>query len=81
MVKVVVWGSLKPHTGGRSNVEVEAKNIRELFQTLGENFPGLKPQLQRGIAVAIDGVVYRDDWQQPIKSDSEVILLPRLQGG
>jgi molybdopterin converting factor small subunit len=52
-----------------------------LLASLGETYPGLRPQLQRGIAVAVDGIVYRDDWQRPIKPDSEVILLPRLQGG
>ena len=81
MVKVVVWGSLKPHTGGRSSVEIEASTIRELMASLGDNYPGLKSQLKSGIAVAVDGIVYRDDWQRPIRPDSEVILLPRLQGG
>ncbi len=81
MVKVVLWGSLKPHTGGKSSVEISARTIRELLASLGDAYPGLKPQLQRGIAVAVDGVVYRDDWQQPINPESEVVLLPRLQGG
>lgn len=81
MVKVVLWGSLRPHAGGQSAVDIPAATIRELLTSLGERYPGLRPQLQRGIAVAVDGVVYRDDWQRPIKPESEVILLPRLQGG
>jgi molybdopterin converting factor small subunit len=81
VVKVVLWGSLRPHAGGQQAVEISAATIRELLSNLGETYPGLRPQLQRGIAVAVDGVVYRDDWQQPIGPESEVILLPRLQGG
>lgn len=81
MVKVVVWGSLKPHTGGQAEIEIEAGNIRELLNQLGEAYPGLKPQLARGVSVAIDGVIYRDGWLEPLRPDSEVFLLPRMVGG
>ena len=37
--------------------------------------------LERGIAVAIDGVVFRDDWSQKIPQDAEVVLIPRIEGG
>ena len=48
---------------------------------LGEDYPGLKPQLDRGVSVSIDGKIYRDAWFQPIPPGSEVFLLPRLAGG
>ena len=66
MVKVVVWGSLKPHTGGKAELEIEAGNVRELLDRLGETYPGLKPQLPRGVSVAIDGVIFRDGWHEPL---------------
>ena len=81
MAKVVVWGSLKPHTGGKAELEVDASNVRELLARLGEDYPGLKPQLARGVSVAIDGVIFRDGWQQPLSKESEVFLLPRMVGG
>jgi molybdopterin converting factor small subunit len=81
MVKVVVWGSLKPHTGGQAELEIEAGNVRELLARLGDIYPGLKPQLTRGVSVAIDGVIFRDGWQEPLRKDSEVFLLPRMTGG
>jgi sulfur-carrier protein len=81
MVKVVVWGSLKPHTGGKSEIEIEAGNVRELLNRLGETYPGLKPQLARGVSVAIDGVIFRDGWHEPLQPTSEVFLLPRMVGG
>ena len=81
MVKVVVWGSLKPHTGGRAEVQVDAVNVRDLMDKLGAQFPGLKPQLDRGVSFAIDGTIFRDGWLQPLKPDSEVFLLPRKVGG
>ena len=81
MVKVVVWGSLKPHTDGKAELEIEAGNVRELLNRLGETYPGLKPQLARGVSVAIDGVIFRDGWHEPLRKDSEVFLLPRMVGG
>ena len=81
MAKVVVWGSLKPHTGGKAELEIDAANVRELLARLGETYPGLKPQLDRGVSVAIDGVIFRDGWQEKLTSSSEVFLLPRMVGG
>jgi len=43
--------------------------------------PALKPLIERGVAVAIDGQIYRDDWLRPIPPGSEVVLLPRMAGG
>ena len=81
MAKVVVWGSLKPHTGGKASVEIDAENVRDLLARLGESYPGLQPQLKRGVSVSVDGIIFRDGWLQPIRPDSEVVLLPRMVGG
>ena len=47
MAKVIVWSSLKSHTGGESNLEIEAVNVKDLLARLGETYPGLQPQLKR----------------------------------
>lgn len=62
-------------------IDVEAKDIRELFRKLAEQYPGLGPHIDRGIAVAIDGVIYRDTWSKELPQDTEIFLLPRLVGG
>jgi molybdopterin converting factor small subunit len=81
MVQVVLWGSLKRAAHGKSQVEVEAADIRQLLTRLGEAYPDLKPQLDRGVSVSIDGLIYTNAWFQPIRPTSEVVLLPRLAGG
>ena len=43
MVEVTLWGSLGAAAGGKSKVEIEAKDIRELFRKLAEQYPGLEP--------------------------------------
>ena len=81
MVQVKVFGSLSSATDGQSEVEIDASTLRELLDGLAEQYPALKPQLERGISVAIDGKVYNDSWFTPIHEDSEVVLLARLKGG
>ncbi len=81
MVQVMLWGSLTSFTEGRTALEIEAANIKELLERLEEHYPGLKPTLEKGVSVSIDGMIYNDAWFQPINPDSEVYLLPRLEGG
>ena len=81
MRKVKLWGSLSTVCGGNEELTTEARNIRELFQELKERFPGISTYLDLGIAVAIDGTIYRDNWSKKLPEDAEIFLLPRLAGG
>jgi molybdopterin synthase sulfur carrier subunit len=81
VVKVAIWGSLRAATDGRAEVEVEAKNLLELLDRLAQAYPGIKPQIERGVSVSIDGLIYNDSWFTPVDPDSEVVLLPRIIGG
>lgn len=81
MVEVILWGSLGAAMGGRSRIEIEARDIRELFRKLAEQYPAIEPWIDRGIAVSIDGTIYRDTWSKELPPGSEVFLMPRLAGG
>ena len=81
MVAVTLWGSLSSATNGTKEVDIEAKDIRELFRKLEERYPAIKPYMDRGIAVSVDGVIYRDTWSKELPEDAEIYLLPRLAGG
>lgn len=81
MVKVRIWGSLQWATDERAEVEIDASTLREVLDGLAERYPALRPQLDRGVSVAIDGKVYNDSWFTPVSPDSEVVLLARLRGG
>jgi molybdopterin converting factor small subunit len=81
MVKVAIWGSLRAATDGQAEVEVEAETLRELLDRLAETYPAIQPQIDRGVSISIDGLVYNDSWFTPVKPDSEVVLLPRIVGG
>lgn len=78
---VVVWGSLKPHTGGAGIVELEARTIREMLTALVTTYPGTKPFIEEGIAVSIDGTVFQNSPSLELPENAEIVLLPRLKGG
>ena len=81
MVTVTLFGSIRAHADGRAQVEVEAATFKDLLDRLVEQYPGMKPQIDRGVSVAVDGLVYKQAWFTPINPDSEVVLLPYMLGG
>jgi len=81
MIKVKLWGSLRDLAGGHDMVEVEANNFKQLLDELQLKHPALKPQIKRGVSLALDGVIYRDAWFTEISEENEVVLLPYMVGG
>ena len=81
MVKVVIWGSLRAVTDGEAEVEVEAATFKDVITQLEAKHPGLKPRIERGVSLAIDGTIYREAWFMPVRPDSEVVLMPLMVGG
>jgi molybdopterin converting factor small subunit len=81
MIRVVLSGNLRKFTGGETEVELEAGNVRQLFRALGERYPDLKPHLEEGVAVAIDGEIFQDALLEPIPPGAEVHLMPQIAGG
>ena len=76
-----LWGALRPFADGAETVSVSASTIRELFRVLTEKFPGMEPHIKRGVAVSIDGRIWRDSWDTALPESSEIYLLPRIPGG
>jgi molybdopterin converting factor small subunit len=81
MVQVRLGGTLQSYSGGQSAFEIEAATIGQLLAGLGEACPRLKPILEKGVAVAVDGEIYRGSLLQPLRPEAEVFILPRLAGG
>jgi molybdopterin converting factor small subunit len=81
MAHVTLIGNLRQYTGGVTELDIEAGNVRQLFARLGEKYPALAPHLEQGLAVAIDGQIYQDALLEPIAPDSDVHVLPQIAGG
>ena len=80
MVRVRVWGSLAAAVGC-DELAADADNVGALLAELRERYPALRPQLDRGVSVSVDGVIHSRSWVAAIGPDSEVVLLPRIEGG
>jgi len=81
MPRVVLVGNLAQLTGGVAEFQLSATSVKQLFEQLSELHPTMRPHLEEGIAVAIDGQIYQDALFQPIGPNSEVFLLPQIAGG
>lgn len=81
MPHVTLTTSLTQYTGGVRSLDVDASSIQRLLRALAEKFPELKPHLDAGVAVAIDGQIYQDALFQEIAADSDVHILPMIAGG
>jgi len=80
-VQVTVTGPLRGAVGGAASIDIEAATIRELLRKLVERYPKVEKHLDAGIAVAVNGEIFRDRWAEPIPAGAEVVLMPRIQGG
>lgn len=80
-IEVHLWGALRPFADGAHVVKVEAATIRELFRVLIEKYPGMELHIKRGVAVSINGQIFRDQWDTVLPGNVEIYLLPRVPGG
>ena len=81
MVRVKLWGSLRHLANGEEFVEVDAQNFKQLLDALSKKYPALKKEIDRGVSMALDGVIYREAWFTPISAENEVVLMPYMEGG
>ena len=81
MVRVTLGGALPEMAGGRTEFELEAKNVRQVLDGLARACPALAPALEEGVAVAIDGEINTGAWFTPVSEANEIYVLPMIAGG
>ena len=81
MVSVSFMSSFRSALGGADTLEIEATTLRELMRILVVKYPRMQQYIDEGIALAVNGEIYRDNWDVEIRDGSEVFLMPRIQGG
>ncbi len=77
----IATSNLRAAADGCSHVHLEATNIRGLYADLVRQYPAFEKLVRKGIAVAINGRIFQDDWTAPIPADAELVLLPYIEGG
>ncbi len=76
-------------TGGKQQVRVAGRNVRQVMNNLDLEFPGIKEYLYdaeeddlvAGIAVIVDGEVSQLGLLERVDENSEVHFLPAIGGG
>ena len=81
MVKVSSTSSFHAALNSKDPVEIEASTVRQLLLALVDQYPRMQDHLDEGVAVAVEGEIYRDNWDKVIPPGTEVFLMPRIQGG
>ena len=87
MVRVFVPTMLQATTGGVKEVEVTARNVRQVIEQLDEQFPGIANRLMEdgeirsNLAVAVDGEVARMGLMERVGENAEIHFVPAISGG
>jgi molybdopterin converting factor small subunit len=78
---LTVAQSVRDLAGGRDHFEVDAPTLRALVDALDRRHPGLGEHVRTTMAVAIDGELHHEAWDQPLKATTEVVFIPLIAGG
>ncbi len=81
MLEVNFSGSFRDAVDGAASISIEAATIRELLRKLVERYPRMQSHVEDGVAVSINGEIFRDSWGEAIPAGAEVFVLPRIRGG
>ena len=73
--------SARRYTGGVTEFEVEAKNLRGVIKEMDAKFPGLGETLEDETTVAIDGELYEIDFLRAGEARGGGVLYSEDRGG
>lgn len=78
---ITIAQSVRDLSGGLDHFEVEAPTVRALLAALDARYPGLDQHVRDTMAIAIDGELHHDAWEESLRPDAEVVIIPRMEGG
>jgi len=87
LAKIFIPTMLQSLTAGTKQVDLEARNIRQVIEQLDEMYPGIKDRLvedgeiRPNLAIAIDGDVAIMGMLEKVGENSEVHFVPAIGGG
>jgi len=87
MPRVFIPPLLRSLTDNLAEVEIDARNVRQVIEQLEARFPGTRARLceddhlKPGISVAVDGNVSLLGELQKVGPQTEVHFLPAIGGG
>ena len=69
-------------TNGEKEFDLEgARNLRDVIRQMEAKFPGIGEFLEEETTVAIDGEIHETAYFQPLRENSEIYFLPKIEAG
>ena len=87
MAVVNIPAALRPLAGGSTQVEVEGTTLREVVDSLEEQFAGIRDRIvdgdriRPGLAVFIDGTQAPQQLSTRVHDGAEIYFAPAVAGG
>jgi len=87
LAKIFIPTMLQSLTTGIKQVDLDARNVRQIIERLEELYPGMKDRLvedgeiRSNLAIAIDGDVAIMGMLEKVGENSEVHFVPAIGGG
>ena len=87
MAKIFIPTMLQSLTAGVKQVDLDARNVRQVIEQLEELYPGMKDRLvedgeiRPNLAIAINGDVAIMGMLEKVGENSEVHFVPAIGGG
>jgi len=87
LAKIFIPTMLQSLTAGVKQVDLNARNVRQIIERLEELYPGMKDRLvedgeiRPNLAIAIDGDVAIMGMLEKVGENSEVHFVPAIGGG
>ena len=87
MAKIFIPTMLQSLAAGVKQVDLDARNVRQIIERLEELYPGMKDRLvedgeiRPNLAIAIDGDVAIMGMLEKVEENSEVHFVPAIGGG
>ena len=87
MPTVVIPALLRSYSGGRSKIDVAGSTLRQVFDNLEAECPGIRDRIVANgrirpeISVSVDNELVDTGLLFPVPEQGEVYLLPAISGG
>lgn len=87
MPTVAIPAQLRSYAGGRARIRVDGTTLRQVFDNLERECPGIRDRIvQDGrvrpeISVVVDNELVDTGLLYPVDDANEIFLMPRISGG
>lgn len=80
MVKLNLWSGLRRFAADQTEINLDARTLREMQAALVAAHPALVPAIKAGVSISVNGDIVTD-MSTKITDADEIYLIQRIKGG